>query len=243
MNPSSSELHNLSEGELRTYVRDSYNKIAKEWDISRSDNKASFFLLKDKIPAGSNVLDLGCGNGRLYPYLRDNFQVTYKGIDNSQELIKIAKKRYPDADFTVGDGLNLPFEDESFDYVTSYAVLHHIPGSANHKKFMEEISRVLKPGGGALITVWNMFQPRYRKHLNRSVLRKVTDLLSPKPCDAFVPFGKDKVQRYVHAFTPEELSGLIQSPLEIEELIFTTKENKEKNWKHAYNLCLFVRKS
>ncbi|MBT3292680.1 class I SAM-dependent methyltransferase [Candidatus Peregrinibacteria bacterium] len=247
MTKSNSEIHRLSSDELRSYVIESYDSIAKEWDISRSDNRASFFLLRDRISKGSKVLDIGCGNGRLFPFLRDEFNVSYTGMDNSKELIEIAKKRYPEASFEVADALALPYEDETFDFVTSFAVLHHIPGELNRQKFVEEITRVLKPNGKALITVWNVFQPRYIKYLKWRRLKKIFNLITKKnpefsSQDALIPFGKNKVPRYVHGFTPNELSSLVHSPLGIDEICFTTKEEKMKRWKKTYNLCLFVTK-
>jgi len=57
------------------------------------------------------VLDIGCGYGRISPWIKD-----YTGIDISPDLIEIAKREYPEKEFWVGDAKNLPFKDKEFDW-------------------------------------------------------------------------------------------------------------------------------
>lgn len=110
------------------------------------------FLFKD-IEEGDNVLDLGCGNGRFYEWLKKS---NYIGVDPSLELIKICKNNYPEANFIVALGNELPFEDNLFDKIFSIAVLHHIPSDKLRKEFLLEAKRVLKDNGVLTLTVWNL---------------------------------------------------------------------------------------
>lgn len=242
-------LNNLTEKSLRQSVIESYDIIAKDWDVTRQNNWPEFNLLKGKIPDGSKVLDLGCGNGRLYSFLKDNFKVDYTGIDNSRELIKIARQNNPAAKFEVGDALNLPFAGQSFDFVISLAVLHHLPGRKNRLKFLSEVYRVLAPNGKAFITVWNLYQPNYKKYLTDHIWLKLWHHLKApfNPLfglkDAFIPFGQEKVLRYVHAFTPSEIRSLSErSSFKIEEEIFSKKDRPVKKWQEAFNLCFLLKK-
>jgi ubiquinone/menaquinone biosynthesis C-methylase UbiE len=87
----------------------------------------------------------------------------YKGIDQSEELIKIAQKDYPTANFQVANIFNLPFDDGRFDVAAGIAFFHHIPSRELRLRVLQEMARVLKPGGILFFTNWNLRQPVLRK--------------------------------------------------------------------------------
>lgn len=137
---------------IRETIED-YNSISEKYSSVRSKPwKEMEFLFKD-IEEGDNVLDLGCGNGRFYEWLKKS---NYIGVDPSLELIKICKNNYPEANFIVALGNELPFEDNLFDKIFSIAVLHHIPSDKLRKEFLLEAKRVLKDNGVLTLTVWNL---------------------------------------------------------------------------------------
>lgn len=109
------------------------------------------FLFKD-VKKDERVLDLGCGNGRFCENLKNT---NYTGIDNSEKLIEIARKNYKGVDFRIASALDIPFKENEFDKVFSFAVLHHIP-KEYHNIFVKEIKRVLKDDGILILTVWNL---------------------------------------------------------------------------------------
>ena len=94
------------------------------------------------------VLDLGCGTGAGTLFLAREFPTaSIRGIDLSGEMIASAQSKIgldPDArvTFRVGDASKLPFGDGSFDLVTQ----------VNMPVFFKEIARVLRPGGGVVIS-------------------------------------------------------------------------------------------
>lgn len=97
------------------------------------------------LPNSGRALDLGCGNGKTTSTLLDGgYSVT--GIDFSAVAIEQCRKRFPDSVFEVGSVCDLPFRDDSFDYVTAVHVLEHLDDSELSKTVME-IGRVLRPGG------------------------------------------------------------------------------------------------
>jgi SAM-dependent methyltransferase len=166
------------------------------------------------VKAGDCVLDNGCGNGRFYPFFKEK-GVNYVGIDNSEKLIDIAKKKYPEAEFRIGDALELPFASGVFDLVISMAVLHHIPSKEYRKKFFQETWRILKPGGRLIVSVWDvrlwqMVRMRQWKRL-KSYLK--TQVMVPFGFQGF-DFGDFYIYwqkhflRYIHAFTISELENL-----------------------------------
>lgn len=74
-------------------------------------------LLDIESIEGSKVLDYGCGKGDLYQFLKDrNIPVDYTGFDINENLISLAKKKYPEGKFKVFD-IELEELDEEFDYI------------------------------------------------------------------------------------------------------------------------------
>lgn len=110
-------------------------------------------LLRARITRGMRVLDAGCGGGRnLVYFLREGFEVW--GVDESPEAIAqmralaatLAPTRANDR-FTVGSVEKLPYADASMDVVISSAVLHFARDEPHWTAMVDEMWRVLAPGG------------------------------------------------------------------------------------------------
>jgi SAM-dependent methyltransferase len=98
---------------------------------------------------GCEVLEVGSGTGWFANFIATNYQVRrYVGLEIDDNARMIAKQgvQYSFVDFVAGSGLNLPFEDNSFDTCVTYDVIEHIP-IGMEKLFLSEICRVLRPGG------------------------------------------------------------------------------------------------
>ncbi len=91
---------------------------------------------------GKEVLDYGCGSG-LYLKVLIKRGASVKGFDISEEMLKIARKKFPKLDLRLGSGYNIPFR-EKFDLVVAPLVLHYID---DWDKVFREVSRVLKKNG------------------------------------------------------------------------------------------------
>lgn len=94
-----------------------------------------------------DILDLGCGTGRTSKPLQD---IGHKviGVDIAPNMIEQALQLYPEIDFRVGDASKLDFDDERFDYVLfSFNGLDCLYPKSLRLTALEEIYRVLKPGG------------------------------------------------------------------------------------------------
>ncbi|HLG15352.1 MAG TPA: class I SAM-dependent methyltransferase [Blastocatellia bacterium] len=105
--------------------------------------------------SGKRVLEVGCGTGTdLLQFARAGASVT--GVDLTPRSIEIASRRFAvygeEASFAIGDAERLAFPDESFDLVYSFGVIHHTPGTA---KAVDEMRRVLRRGGRAVVMIYN----------------------------------------------------------------------------------------
>jgi ubiquinone/menaquinone biosynthesis C-methylase UbiE len=128
-------------------------------------DKRNHFYLKELIDfkkfKGKKVLEIGVGIGIDAKQFAQNGAI-FTGIDLTPNAVKISKKLFKmynlKGDFSVADAENLPFEDNFFDVVYSCGVLHHTP---NTKETIKEVYRVLKPGGQAIIMLYNKQSRHY----------------------------------------------------------------------------------
>lgn len=102
---------------------------------------------------GKKVLDMGCGSGRFTFGLAKIGAKEVIGIDKDITTAEKnqEKAKLPNLKFIKGDVLKLPFEDETFDFVWCKGILHH---RGNIDKGLDELSRVLKQGGLALLFLY-----------------------------------------------------------------------------------------
>lgn len=126
-----------------------------------------------------DVLEIGCGIGTDGLQFANN-GARYTGIDLSPESIKIAKERFDlfgvNGKLEVANAEKLPFTDESFDHIYSFGVIHHSPSP---EAIVEQMYRVLRPGGTFSVMIYNKSSINY--HIEIMFLRKLFQvLLMPK---------------------------------------------------------------
>ena len=100
------------------------------------------------VGPGDRLLDIACGSGLAMELARVR-GADCTGIDAACRLVRVARDRNPDSEVVVGDMAALPWEDRSFDFVTSFRGIWGTTPAA-----MAEAWRVLRPGGRVAITVW-----------------------------------------------------------------------------------------
>lgn len=185
-------------------VPSDYNTVSQTFANSRNKAWAEFELYNQACFKGANVLDLGCGNGRLFFSLKDK-HINYIGLDNSSGLLQQAQENLEGEKVKLidGDFLNIPLPDNSIDLVCAVASFHHLPSTEIRLKALKEIQRVLKPNGKVFISVWNLYQKKYLRFVLESIFR----LGRYDFGDTFIKLGG--VKRYYHAFTPLSFVRLI----------------------------------
>ena len=109
---------------------------------------------------GTQVGDIGCGTGRLEPYLAAK-GLSPRGIDLSPEMIRVARRDYPGFGFDVADVRELPFDDASLAGVVCwYSLMFLAP--ADRPVAFSELARVVKPGG-YLVTAFKAGDSQVRR--------------------------------------------------------------------------------
>ncbi len=97
------------------------------------------------IPSGARLLEVGTGAGDSIPFIKERTNQAIVG-DYSSLAVKALSEKYQVRSMVL-DGCSLPFEDDYFDIYLSNFVFHNIPYTLERNKFIEEASRVVKPGG------------------------------------------------------------------------------------------------
>ena len=100
------------------------------------------------VTQGLRHLDIACGSGLAIQIASERGAIV-SGLDASERLAAIAKARTPEADIRIGDMFHLPFEDNSFDVVTSCRGIW-----GNCLAALQEARRVVRPGGKVGLSFW-----------------------------------------------------------------------------------------
>lgn len=139
-------------------VRLAYDTVAETYAQLLPDTRAEAPLDLAMIDAFAKavttadepqVLDAGCGAGRLSRYLAERGCLV-QGVDLSSSMIANARREHQDLPFTVGSLADLPYPDERFAGVMLwYSIIHTPP--AGQARLFAEAARVLRPGGHLLV--------------------------------------------------------------------------------------------
>jgi SAM-dependent methyltransferase len=137
-----------------------FDVVAEEYDETVAEHVMAHLTarrvsLARSIASGGRVLDVGCGTGRFLESLPDGYERV--GVDPSASMLERARERGIDA--VQASGGKLPFEDGSFDLVTTFAVLHHLIDRELVRATLREMVRVTRPGGGVLVWDHNPLNP------------------------------------------------------------------------------------
>ena len=201
-----------------------YQNFAQSFSQTRQRVQPGVRHLLGTYPRHLCLLDIGCGNGDLAKALiEEGFSGTYLGVDFSAPLLEAAPRPNPETNLMVdfrtanlaGDAWEEKLAPSSFDIITAFAVLHHLPGKELRVRVVRQIAALLKSQGIFCHSEWQfMNSPR----LAARVLPWETAGLSSTqvdPGDMLLDWRASTAGetgepglRYVHLFTEAELAEL-----------------------------------
>jgi SAM-dependent methyltransferase len=138
-------------------------------------------LARLQAKEGARLLDIGCGAG-LFCQLAAAQGVLVSGIDATEALIRIARRRTRSGDFRIGDMEALPFIEGQFDFVTAFNSIQFAESPLNA---LRQARRMLKPEGVLAIAIWGSPQQAEAA----ICLKALAALLPPLPANAPGPFS------------------------------------------------------
>ncbi len=129
--------------------------FTSEFLYGRRQIDVHFSRLLADLPPHARVLDVGCGTGeQLERLLKREFDAC--GVEPSDSMRIYAQSKLPYGTITNGSVLDLPFEDETFDFVYAVEVFRYLTGDDN-RQGLREIHRVLKSRGVFFGTFVNLY--------------------------------------------------------------------------------------
>lgn len=107
----------------------------------------NFERLSQRLSSDSRILDFGCGYGRSLGVLFEQGYRNLIGFDFSPAMITAARERFPQIAFEELNSTDLPLADSSVDAALLFSVLTCVPTDDGQRAIIEELRRVLRPGG------------------------------------------------------------------------------------------------
>jgi len=204
--------------------RDFYEHFGESFAATRRRTQPGVKRMLASIGSHDAVLDIGCGTGGVARALADaGHKGRYLGIDYSQTMLRQAEmlalpfaarfllaeiESLPDL-VGPGSALGARLEEASFDAVLAFAVLHHVPDAAMRTRLVETVQRLVRQDGRFIHSNWQFLnspklaariQPWEEAGISASEVDADDYLLDWR--------GGGRGLRYVHNFSPSELSQL-----------------------------------
>jgi len=234
----------------------SYNEIAEDYHLKRTkpwDIIQDFLnFLKEKNYAFNGLcIDLGCANGRNFKIFKSNDNKLI-GIDNSYELLKIARKNLKNAfqfeksesnniQLILADLESIPIRLNLIDTFFIIATIHHIKTKIKREKTVNQLYNLLNKNGFLILSVWRRWQKKFKKRFlldyfkrkfKNSYRKSQKENGLPDFGDNYIPwhFSKEEktIVRFFHFFSKKEIKKLLTS-FRIKELVYKGGPTKKDN--------------
>lgn len=178
--------------EPKTHLLEERHDPSNRTDYLSRQHIERYLFAGKLLKPGSTVLDIACGVGYGSSHL-SSLGTHVIGADYDAATIAIAKEAYPNVIFRQADALQLPFDECAFDNVVSFETIEHV---RDGRSFLDEMKRVLRPGGLAVLSTPNIkFTSHPEYHVREYAPLEFFDLVE----DVF-PGSK----RYAQYFMPQD---------------------------------------
>lgn len=185
----------------REHVGTTYDRIAAHFSKTREYAWPEIEAFLDGR-TGDLGLDLGCGNGRHAEVLAAH-TARVVGVDASTGLLAEAENRASERGFALdlvaGDAATLPLRDDRVDLAVYVATIHHLRPRERRLASLNELARVLAPGGRALVSAWSTAHSRFED--------EETDGTGLDTEVTWTLPGGETVPRFYHVYDPEEFDA------------------------------------
>ncbi|MBU2543301.1 class I SAM-dependent methyltransferase [Patescibacteria group bacterium] len=211
-----------------------YQRVATSFSDSRSYywqgwNKLVPYLkeLSKDRRRHITVLDIGCGNGRFGSFLAQQLQeikIKYIGIDNSEELLKIAHSQSLSQNINfefikldiiealLDGSLEKKLQSLSPHFIMALGMVHHIPSFKLRQNFLSQLAHVLSQPGYLAFTTWNFLDT---KRFQKKIVNPNQVNIDPQKLekhDVILDWKRgETAYRYCHYADHEELQALVQT--------------------------------
>lgn len=204
-----------------------YAEFGAQFSATRQRIQPGVRKVISQLDGNERILDLGCGNGEFARTLaHTGFNGSYTGLDFSPPLLQVAQNqpehvmfKFIQADLS-SDHWETSLGQNKYNLITSFAVMHHIPGKTLQSRMIQKMSVLLEPEGAIVLSNWqflnseklrNRIQPWEKAGISPAEVDEGDYLLDWRSGGTGL--------RYAHSYTPEELSLLAN------ENNFTVKES------------------
>jgi ubiquinone/menaquinone biosynthesis C-methylase UbiE len=199
----------------RRDVRETYERIATHFGATRPDPWEEIVAFLDGR-SGRTGLDIGAGNGRHAEELAARVDRVI-ALDASRAAIRTALDRAAEGGFgldpSLGDAARLPIRSSVVDLATYVATIHHLPERPMRITSLDELARVLAPGGAAIVSAWSVSHDRFDR----------TSAFDAE-IDWTLPDG-ETVPRFYHVYDIEEFEADLRRSALVIERVFESHGN------------------
>ncbi|AXR78247.1 class I SAM-dependent methyltransferase [Natrarchaeobaculum sulfurireducens] len=200
----------------RAAVRDTYDRIASHFASTREyawpEVESFVHTHGDRTDRDASSprreptvgLDLGCGNCRHAEVLAAETDLeSIVGVDASRGLLETGRERAREREFDVAllqaDAAELPLATDAVDLAVYVATLHHLPTRLARRASLDELARVLRPDGRALVSAWSTAHNRFDETEGFDTTVEWT-----------LP-GGETVDRFYHIYDPDEFEADLET--------------------------------
>lgn len=180
-------------------------------------------LFSEYVSKDSKVLDVGCGYGRVLNELSEAGFTDLTGVDSAENMIKRGLREYPNLNLVANPDGAIPFENNTFDAVILFGVLTCVPDNEAQKELLNDIKRVLKPGGVIYINDF-LLNSGFKRWLFYKKAQKETGIYG-----AFKTYDGATVRHHADSYILELLSEF--ETLDYKKFVIPTMNgNKSKSF-------------
>jgi ubiquinone/menaquinone biosynthesis C-methylase UbiE len=196
-----------------------YTERLDEANFRKRRDVAVDYVLR-LLPHNGRVLDLGCGAAPVLSELRKR-GVHCVGLDYAEDMLEHARERLrsmglDDGDLHRGDCRHTLFQESAFDVVVCLGVISYVE---NYGKVLDEIRRVLRPGGYLIVSFRNKWNPVLCDpvRIAKTVLKAIAGRVAPEPyvIGRFMDHREVQAELAEHGFEFREFRGIGFGPFKV----------------------------